>query len=38
VNPTAGYEKYMPELWRINSPKMQKRISKFIGKREGLYD
>jgi len=38
VNPTAGYEKYMPELWRINSPHMQKRIRKFMQKREGLEE
>lgn len=38
MNPTAGYEKYMPELWRVNSPRMQKRIRKFMEKREGLYD
>ena len=38
VNPTAGYEKYMPELWRINSPRMRKKINKFTSKRESLYD
>ncbi len=37
VNPTAGYEKYLPELWRINSPKMQKKVAKFMKKKEGLY-
>ena len=36
VNPTAGYEKYLPELWRIHAPRMQKKISKFMKKREGL--
>lgn len=36
VNPTAGYEKYIPELWRINSPAMQKKVKKFMKKREDL--
>jgi 2,4-dienoyl-CoA reductase-like NADH-dependent reductase (Old Yellow Enzyme family) len=38
VNPLVGYEKYMSELWRINSPIYQKRIQKFLKKREGLYN
>ena len=38
VNPTVGYEKYMPELWRINSPVMKRKSQKFMKKREGLYD
>jgi 2,4-dienoyl-CoA reductase-like NADH-dependent reductase (Old Yellow Enzyme family) len=38
VNPTAGYEKYMPELWRINSPAMRKKVDKFSSKRAGLYE
>jgi 2,4-dienoyl-CoA reductase-like NADH-dependent reductase (Old Yellow Enzyme family) len=38
VNPTVGYEKYMPELWRINTPAMQKKIARFLKKRDGLYE
>ncbi len=38
VNPIVGYEKYMPEYERVNSPKMRKRIDKFLKKREGLYE
>ena len=36
VNPTAGFEKYLPELWRINAPGMEKRVKKFLSKAEGL--
>jgi 2,4-dienoyl-CoA reductase-like NADH-dependent reductase (Old Yellow Enzyme family) len=38
MNPTAGYEKYMPELWRTNSPAMQSKVDKFTRKRAGLYE
>ncbi len=38
VNPTAGYERYLPELWKVNTPKMKKRIAKYMKKTEGLYD
>jgi len=36
VNPTAGFEKYLPEMWRINAPGMEKRVKKFLSKAEGL--
>ena len=38
VNPTAGYERYLPELWRVNTPKMKKRIEQYMKKVEGLSD
>jgi 2,4-dienoyl-CoA reductase-like NADH-dependent reductase (Old Yellow Enzyme family) len=38
VNPLAGYEKYLPEYWPVNSPKMGKKVDKFLKKREGLYE
>ena len=36
VNPTAGYEKYLPELWRLNAPGMKKKVDKFLKKADGL--
>jgi 2,4-dienoyl-CoA reductase-like NADH-dependent reductase (Old Yellow Enzyme family) len=36
VNPTAGFEKYLPELWRLNAPAMQKRVKKYMSRMEGL--
>lgn len=35
VNPTAGFEKYYPELWQDNGL-MDVRAKKYIDKREGL--
>lgn len=35
VNPTAGFEKYYPELWKDNGL-MDTRAKKFMDKREGL--
>ena len=35
VNPTAGFEKYYPELWQDNGL-MDVRAKKFMDKREGL--
>ena len=36
VNPTAGYEKYLPELWRVNAPAIKDKVDKFLAKAEGL--
>ncbi len=36
VNPTAGFEKYMPELWRVNAPAVKGKVEKFMAKAEGL--
>ena len=36
VNPTAGFEKYMPELWRLNAPDVKKKVDKFMKKADGL--
>jgi 2,4-dienoyl-CoA reductase-like NADH-dependent reductase (Old Yellow Enzyme family) len=36
VNPTAGFERYMPELWRLNAPAMKDKVEKFMAKAEGL--
>ncbi len=36
VNPTVGFEKYIPELWRINAPSVQSKVKKFMDKAEGL--
>jgi 2,4-dienoyl-CoA reductase-like NADH-dependent reductase (Old Yellow Enzyme family) len=36
VNPTAGFERYMPELWRVNAPAMKDKVEKFMAKAEGL--
>lgn len=36
VNPTAGFEKYMPELWRLNAPGLKSKVDKFMKKAEGL--
>jgi len=38
VNPTVGYEKYLPELWRVNSPTYGLKVERFLKKRAGLYD
>ena len=35
VNPTAGFEKYYPELWQVDGL-MDVRAKKFMDKREGL--
>lgn len=37
VNPTAGFEKYMPELWRLNAPDVKKKVDKFMKRADGLY-
>jgi 2,4-dienoyl-CoA reductase-like NADH-dependent reductase (Old Yellow Enzyme family) len=36
VNPTAGFEKYLPELWRLSAPGLKKKVDKFMAKTEGL--
>ena len=36
VNPTAGFEKYMPELWRLSAPTVKGKVEKFTAKAEGL--
>jgi len=36
VNPTAGFERYMPELWRLNAPAVKDKVEKFMAKAEGL--
>ncbi len=36
VNPTAGLERYLPELWRINAPSLQGKVKKFMEKAAGL--
>lgn len=36
VNPTAGFERYMPELWRLNAPGVKSKVDKFMAKAEGL--
>lgn len=36
VNPTAGFEKYMPELWRLNAPDVKKKVDRFMKKMQGL--
>ena len=36
VNPTAGFEKYLPELWRLSAPGLKKKVDKFMAKAEGL--
>jgi 2,4-dienoyl-CoA reductase-like NADH-dependent reductase (Old Yellow Enzyme family) len=36
VNPTAGFERYLPELWRINAPAMKDKVEKFMARAEGL--
>ncbi|MDY6796073.1 MAG: hypothetical protein SWK76_12480 [Actinomycetota bacterium] len=38
VNPTTGYEKYMPEYWPVNSPGKCHKVDKFLARQEGLYD
>ena len=38
MNPTCGFERYLPELWRVNTPKKKKQIARFMSKIEGLYD
>lgn len=37
VNPTAGFEKYMPELWRLNAPDVKKKVDRYMKKAEGLF-
>ncbi len=37
VNPTAGFEKYLPELWRLNAPDIKKKVDKFMKRAEGLF-
>jgi len=36
MNPTAGFEKYLPELWRTNAPPVSGKMQKFLDKAEGL--
>ena len=36
VNPTAGYERYMPELWRLSAPAVEDKVKKFMDRAEGL--
>lgn len=36
VNPTAGYEQYLPELWRLSAPPVAEKVEKFMAKAEGL--
>jgi 2,4-dienoyl-CoA reductase-like NADH-dependent reductase (Old Yellow Enzyme family) len=36
VNPTAGFEQYLPELWRLNSPAEKDKVEKFMKRAEGL--
>lgn len=36
VNPTAGFERYIPELWRVNAPAVKGKVEKFMAKAEGL--
>jgi 2,4-dienoyl-CoA reductase-like NADH-dependent reductase (Old Yellow Enzyme family) len=36
VNPTAGFERYMPELWRLSAPSLKNKVDKFMAKSEGL--
>ena len=36
VNPTAGFEKYIPELWRPHAPSVKSKVQKFLDKAEGL--
>jgi hypothetical protein len=37
VNPTAGLEMYMPELWRLSAPDIKKKVDKFMKRAEGLF-
>jgi 2,4-dienoyl-CoA reductase-like NADH-dependent reductase (Old Yellow Enzyme family) len=37
VNPTAGFERYMPELWRLSAPAVESKVKKFMKKAEGLF-
>lgn len=36
VNPTAGFEKYLPEMWRVNSPDAARKVRKYLDRAEGL--
>lgn len=36
VNPTAGYERYLPELWRVNAPDVKAKVEKFMARAEDL--
>ncbi len=36
VNPTAGFERYMPELWRLNAPAVKPKVDKYMKRAEGL--
>ncbi len=38
VNPTCGLERYLPELWRVNTPKKKKKIERYLKRIEGLFD
>jgi hypothetical protein len=35
VNPTAGKEKFYPELW-LDTPKLERRVNRFKEKAAGL--
>ncbi|MHB8897097.1 MAG: NADH:flavin oxidoreductase, partial [Candidatus Geothermincolia bacterium] len=36
VNPTAGYEKYLPEFWRLNAPDVKKKVDRFMKRADDL--
>ncbi len=36
VNPTAGFERYIPELWRVNAPAVKGKVERFMARAEGL--
>ena len=36
VNPTAGFERYIPEMWRVNAPAVRDKVEKFMARAEGL--
>jgi len=38
LNPTAGYEKYFPEFWPVNSPLFRKRLQRFMSKKVGIHE
>ncbi len=33
VNPVAGFERFMPEYWIVNAPKVKKKVDKYLNKR-----
>jgi 2,4-dienoyl-CoA reductase-like NADH-dependent reductase (Old Yellow Enzyme family) len=36
MNPTAGFEKYIPEMWRPHATSLKSKVQKFLDKAEGL--